>query len=234
VSGAQCYHRNPVKIYEHQYLKLRAWDLSDYSAVVWVDADVVLLRAIDDVFGMARSAPLHIVAAPDCCPPSLFSTGLLGLKPNATTFQHMLAVLGGTHLEDDGGQTGFLNRYFEGNGADAYSRWKYVPYWYNFLKHNQGNHFSNFLNTEFDKIRAIHHIGPKPWTCHRKMDCAYEQVMGGRKQDYSLAAKNQFAYVAPAISQIWWSAFDGLCQSPGVTCQSASPLYLICTVKRIL
>ena len=38
-----------------------------------MDADAILLRAIDDVFAAAR--PDHVVAAPDCCPPAMFNAG---------------------------------------------------------------------------------------------------------------------------------------------------------------
>ena len=51
--------------------KLHVWKLTDYDKMVFCDADMVVVRNIDDLFEREE-----LSAVPDCGWPSCFNTGL--------------------------------------------------------------------------------------------------------------------------------------------------------------
>jgi glycogenin glucosyltransferase len=99
------------------YSKLALWTLGapangGWEAVVYVDADAVVLEDLSEVFRrLSPACPL--CAAPDVFPPDRFNAGVLGvwLDPGLDTYRALLAqaLVLPTY---DGGDTGFLNAYF--------------------------------------------------------------------------------------------------------------------------
>jgi glycogenin glucosyltransferase len=92
------------------YTKLTIWSMEAYQRVVYLDADMLVMRSIDELFdvdlGDARFA-----AAPDVFPPDRFNAGLLVVEPDISVFQRMIERLPSLKSYD-GGDTGFLNAYF--------------------------------------------------------------------------------------------------------------------------
>jgi lipopolysaccharide biosynthesis glycosyltransferase len=124
---------------------------------------------------------------------------VLVIDPSHDTFTAMLSKFGELK-SGDGGDQGFLNLFFK-------DKWSYLPYVYNFLKHNMGNHFEYYIANSMHRIKIIHYVGPKPWTCHRDVDCTLEVSSG---------------YAALGLYDVWWGAFDGLCNFRNVHCTNNS------------
>ena len=139
------------------FTKLRAWDLADLDKVVLLDADTVVLRNIDDLFARPDFA-----AAPDFFLPDRFNSGVMVLAPSAAVFRAMLDQLRDSSSYD-GGDQGFLNRFF--------------PDWYAMpvanrlpIAYNVHHFVFQFLCAHeslkrgfLDEVRVVHYTLQKPW-----------------------------------------------------------------------
>ena len=74
------------------YTKLRAWSLVEFSKLVFIDADCVVLSAVDDLFSRP-GAPVPS-AAPDVFPPDRFNAGVMVLSPSLDVFSSMMTAAG--------------------------------------------------------------------------------------------------------------------------------------------
>lgn len=91
------------------YTKLNVWRLGlaawgGWAAVVYVDADAVVLEDLSPLF--ARLSPgTPLLAAPDVFPPDRFNAGVLGvwLDPDGATLADMLSKLSKLGTYDGGG-----------------------------------------------------------------------------------------------------------------------------------
>eukprot|EP00753_Platysulcus_tardus_P010676 PLAT2954.1.p1 GENE.PLAT2954.1~~PLAT2954.1.p1 ORF type:complete len:351 (+),score=162.19 PLAT2954.1:48-1100(+) len=139
------------------YTKLALWSLTDWDKLVYIDADAMVVRNVDDLF--LRPTP---AAAPDVFPPDCFNAGVLVVTPNAATFASMLAVTAELPSHD-GGDTGFLNSFF----PDWWS-WpaeQRLPFGYNaqrtmyWFTHKKPSYWA-----AVKPLSIIHYSSsPKPW-----------------------------------------------------------------------
>lgn len=97
--------------FDQVFAKLRAWQLTEFSKVVFLDADTLVLQNIDELF----TRP-YFAAAPDFLMPDRFNSGVMVLDPSPRTFGQMSERLDGLDSYD-GGDQGFLNSFF----ADWYA-----------------------------------------------------------------------------------------------------------------
>ncbi len=139
------------------YTKLRAWELVELDKVVLLDADVITLQNIDELFERPS-----IAAAPDFFLPDRFNSGLMVIEPSAETFEGMLAALWDTPSYD-GGDQGFLN--------------VFNPRWYSMdVSHRlpAGYNLQNFIfqflrghpslkEALIREAKVIHYSVQKPW-----------------------------------------------------------------------
>eukprot|EP00667_Euglena_gracilis_P018120 EG_transcript_19202 len=138
--------------YTDTYTKLNVWDLTEFDAVLFVDADVLVLSNVDELFSLHLPSAKHVAAARDCC--DMWNPGVMVLQPDAEVFQDMLR-----RMRDlpswDGGDGGFLNSYFV-------DRCTYLSYRYNAdqivlsLPRNR-------RAWRVEDLAIIHFAGPKPW-----------------------------------------------------------------------
>ncbi|CAI6008251.1 unnamed protein product [Closterium sp. NIES-65] len=94
------------------YSKLWMWTLTEYHRLVYVDADLLVMSSLDDLF--CRD---ELSAAPDTIPPDRFNSGLMVVAPSDDTFRDMLSKVATTKSPNVGDQ-GLLNNYF----SDWYSQ----------------------------------------------------------------------------------------------------------------
>lgn len=89
------------------FSKLQLWLLEEYSKVVFLDADVLPLRLVDELFDRPEFS-----AAPDAGWPDCFNSGVFVAIPNKDTYAELcdLATSKGSF---DGGDQGLLNTYFD-------------------------------------------------------------------------------------------------------------------------
>jgi glycogenin glucosyltransferase len=155
---------NPVPDTQHLFArfanvftKLRAWELSGVDKAVFLDADTIVVRNIDDLFERPRFA-----AAPDFFLPDRFNSGVMVLEPSADTFQAMLDRLG-SEPSYDGGDQGFLNRF--------YPDWWAMPVAHRLPPGYNLHHFVfQFLSAHpslraalEQEVRIVHYTLQKPW-----------------------------------------------------------------------
>ncbi|EFC39990.1 predicted protein [Naegleria gruberi] len=97
--------------YMDTFNKIHMWRLDEfgYKKVIYLDADVVILRPeIDHLFKCG-----HFCAVSDLCVPDYFNGGLMVLKPDTKVFLDMKEKMGLKEYQSyDGGEQGFINKYF--------------------------------------------------------------------------------------------------------------------------
>lgn len=154
---------NPANLYLlnrgdllHAFTKLNVWRLTQFRRIVFLDADVVALRAPDELFD--TDSPFS--AAPDIGWPDAFNSGVMALKPHMGTYWalHTLASSGDSF---DGADQGLLNQYFE------HKDWHRLSFTYNCTP-NASYQYEPAYRYNKSKISMIHFIGSqKPWVTGR-------------------------------------------------------------------
>ncbi|CAI5962536.1 unnamed protein product [Closterium sp. NIES-64] len=176
------------------YSKLRLWQLTEYSAVVFVDADLLVLRNLD-----------HLFAFPDVAArgndQTDFNSGLMLLRPSHCTFRELLANVH-TIRSPNGGDQGYLNNIF--------TWWHRLPNSYNTLKHIWASDphdralelemKNRWFSEEPAEIHTIHYLGRKPWQCYRDFDCTWLYPW-----DHNFANE--------AAHKRWWAMHDTMPES---------------------
>ena len=140
------------------YTKLNLWQLTQYSKLVYVDADCLVVASMNDLFERV----VDFAAAPDTFPPDRFNAGVLLLRPSLAVFDDMMTKIATTPTYD-GGDTGFLNAYFDtwySLGPEAR-----LPFGYNALR---TMYWLTQKNPGYwqaaEPIKCIHYCSfPKPW-----------------------------------------------------------------------
>jgi hypothetical protein len=139
------------------FSKLRAWELTEFDKVLFLDADTIVLRNLDHFFERPRFA-----AAPDFFFADRFNSGVMVLEPSAEVFRTMMEKLG-TAESYDGGDQGFLN--------DCYPDWYAMPVANRLPAGCNMHHFVfQFLHAHptlkrnfLDEVYVIHYTLQKPW-----------------------------------------------------------------------
>lgn len=132
------------------FTKINLWRLSQFRKIVYVDADVVALRAPDELFQLEQ----HFSASPDVGWPDCFNSGVMVLSPSMGDY-YALSALAQRGISFDGADQGLLNMHFKD--------WNRISFGYNVTP--SGNYqyipaFKHFQST----ISMVHFIGSeKPW-----------------------------------------------------------------------
>lgn len=150
------------------FSKIELWRQTRYKQIVYIDADVVALRAPDELLTLDT----QFAAVPDIGWPDCFNTGVMVLRPNLQDY-YSLQALAQRGISFDGADQGLLNMHF-GN-------WKRLSFTYNCTP--SGNYqyvpaFRHFQST----ISLVHYIGQqKPWNLPRQatpVESPYGQLLG--------------------------------------------------------
>lgn len=133
------------------FVKLRLWQLTDYRACVFLDADTLVLRNCDELFAYPEfsAAPNVYESLGDF---RRLNSGVFTARPSLATFDAMLARLdvpGAFWRRTD--QT-FLESYFP--------RWHGLPVCYNLLQYVWFNLPELW---DWSQIRILHYQYEKPW-----------------------------------------------------------------------
>ncbi|KAJ2636961.1 glycogenin glucosyltransferase [Coemansia sp. RSA 1286] len=157
--------------------KIAVWSLTEYSRVVFLDADTLVLQNIDSLLdnpskeselGMRQNGGMQneglLAAAPDLGWPDCFNSGVFVAKPSKSTHDNLLKMLV-TQGSFDGGDQGLLNAYFsDWSRADHTRR---LPFSYNTTSTSFYTYAPAFARFSSD-IKVVHFIGPhKPWKRQR-------------------------------------------------------------------
>ncbi|KAM0992094.1 hypothetical protein ACFX13_010561 [Malus domestica] len=141
---------------EWNYSKLRVWQLTEYDKVIFIDADLLVLKNIDSFFVHQQLSAVGNNRV-------LFNSGLMVVEPSNCMFEYLMQKT--SKLESyNGGDQGFLNEIF--------TWWHRLPWRLNALKCFDGSKGANHEMAE--DLYAIHYLGFKPWACYRDYDCNWE------------------------------------------------------------
>lgn len=143
---------------EWNYSKLRLWQLTDYDKVIFIDADLIILKNIDKFFAYPQ-----LSAAPN--DKVLFNSGIMVIEPSACLFEDMMSK-SRRLMSYNGGDQGFLN--------EVFTWWHRLPVKLNYLKifKRQDN-----PKHEMEKgTYTIHFLGLKPWACYKDYDCNWDMA----------------------------------------------------------
>ncbi|WOL02791.1 hypothetical protein Cni_G11510 [Canna indica] len=170
---------------EYNYSKLRLWQLTDYRKVVFIDADILVLRSLDLLFRF----PQVSAAGNDGV---IFNSGVMVIEPSDCTFAALMARRGDV-VSYNGGDQGFLN--------DVFVWWHRLPRRVNFLKNFWSNTTAeasmknHLLGADPPELYSIHYLGIKPWMCYREYDCNWN-------------VGDQRVYASDAAHRTWWKLHD--------------------------
>lgn len=170
---------------EYNYSKFRLWQLSEYERVVFVDADILVLRNLDVLF---RFPQLTAVGNDG----SLFNSGIMVIEPSQCTFDALIRNRR-TIRSYNGGDQGFLN--------EVFVWWHRLPRRVNYLKNFWANTTGEralkerLFRAEPAEVWSIHYLGMKPWTCYRDYDCNWN-------------LRDQWVYASDEAHARWWQVYD--------------------------
>lgn len=153
----------------YTFTKINLWRLTPFRKIVYVDSDVVALRAPDELFDIKD----NFAAAPDVGWPDAFNTGVMVLSPHSGDY-HALKTLAGAGDSFDGADQGLLNQYFE------HKPWKRLSFMYNCTP-SANYQYEPAYRYYKSNISMVHFIGSnKPWQQGRSANGAsgaYQELL---------------------------------------------------------
>lgn len=184
--------RNPKaerKAYnEWNYSKFRLWQLTDYDKIIFIDADLIILRNIDKLFRLPEISAVGNHK-------TLFNSGVMVIEPSNCTFQLLIDRI--NDIESyNGGDQGYLNEIF--------TWWHRIPKHMNFLKHFWSGDEEvikskkiHLFEAEPPELYVLHYLGYKPWMCFRDYDC-----------NWNVGKLHEFA--SDVAHRSWWKVHDAM------------------------
>ncbi|GLU12535.1 hypothetical protein SLE2022_292070 [Rubroshorea leprosula] len=175
---------------EWNYSKFRLWQLTDYDKIIFIDADLLILRNIDFLFGMPEISATGNNG-------TMFNSGVMIIEPSNCTF-HLLM----DHINEfesyNGGDQGYLN--------EVFTWWHRIPKHMNFLKHfwvgdpeQVKQKKTHLFGADPPILYVLHYLGIKPWLCFRDYDCNWNNEI-----------MREFA--SDAAHERWWNVHDEMPQ----------------------
>ncbi|VDO08756.1 unnamed protein product [Rodentolepis nana] len=149
------------------FTKLHCWRLTQYSKCVFLDADTLVIKNVDDLFEREE-----LSAAPDPGWPDCFNSGVFVFVPSLDTYRNLLnfALSEGSF---DGGDQGLLNCFFS-DWAVADIR-RHLPFTDNCIAQAFYS-YPPAMKRFGHLIRIVHFIGPaKPW--HQNVNTETGSIM---------------------------------------------------------
>ncbi len=141
------------------FSKLRLWELEGYERVVFIDADAIVVRNVDRLFGYPEfsGAPNLYETLDDM---HRLNSGVFVAEPDRAQFERMIGALDAPDAVWRRTDQTFLETYF--------SDWHGLPYIYNTLQYV---YFNLPALWHWPSIRVVHYQYEKPWVAdHPKQE----------------------------------------------------------------
>ncbi|KAL3834977.1 hypothetical protein ACJIZ3_009713 [Penstemon smallii] len=185
---------------EWNYSKFRLWQLTDYDKIIFIDADMLILRNIDFLFGMPEISARGNNG-------TLFNSGVMVIEPSNCTFKLLMDHI--NEIESyNGGDQGYLNEIF--------TWWHRIPKHMNFLKHFWIGDDEvvkrkkvRLFEAEPPILYVLHYLGNKPWICFRDYDC-----------NWNVDILQEFA--SDVAHKKWWKVHDTMSKKLQEFCELRS------------
>ena len=150
------------------FTKIELWKQTQYKRIVYFDADMVVLRAPNELLNMKT----HFAAAPDVGWPDCFNSGMMVLNPNMGDYYSLMA-LAQRGISFDGADQGLLNMHF--------TDWEKLSFSYNCTPSANYQYVPAYKHFQ-SSISAVHFIGAdKPWAQgrdYRSSSGVYGELLG--------------------------------------------------------
>ncbi|ODQ78723.1 glycosyltransferase family 8 protein [Babjeviella inositovora NRRL Y-12698] len=178
------------------YTKIALWKLTQFSKIVYLDADLLPVQNIDELFDIELSPETKIAAAPDSGWPDIFNSGLFVTLPDLSVYSGLIDLSEEPNASFDGADQGLFNEYFH-SGENTPNRWHRLPFIYN-VTPSSGYQYSPAYKRFQKDIKAVHFIGVnKPWLTRDGYGFASSFLPGGGGFDTLFE-----------IHANWWKVFD--------------------------
>ncbi len=156
----------------YNYSKLNMWSMTQFDKIVYLDADMIVMHNIDELFDKPNLSSTNAGGALHKDWKQL-NSGLIVLEPSRSVFEHMRSQVGVIEKEKGKGDQAFIHQY--------YSDWPdkkelHLPHIYNMFdihiegyKKQMGYYLDEKTqtnNSKYDakRIKIVHYIGQtKPW-----------------------------------------------------------------------
>ncbi|OAP61227.1 hypothetical protein AYL99_03428 [Fonsecaea erecta] len=136
------------------FTKIELWRQTQFKRIVYLDADMVVLRAPNELLSLDTS----FAAVPDIGWPDCFNSGMMVLNPNMADY-YSLYALAQRGISFDGADQGLLNMHFR--------EWQRLSFVYNCTPSGHYQYVPAYRHFS-SNIAAVHFIGKdKPWTLGR-------------------------------------------------------------------
>ncbi|KAL4442944.1 hypothetical protein ABPG77_008435 [Micractinium sp. CCAP 211/92] len=157
-------------LYLECWNKLRMWEMTEWDRLIYLDADMILLRSTDQLFDLPPG--FHAVGdcyggrefeeeRNSCChftpdaTPEYFNAGFYVMTPSLDELGEMKQALKeGRCPVRFFAEQDFLNGFFKG-------RWRHLPLVYNGQKRIKYHHPEQW---SMDSLYIIHYVDEKPWS----------------------------------------------------------------------
>ncbi|KAF7490180.1 Glycogenin-1 [Sarcoptes scabiei] len=137
--------------------KIHCWKLCQFSKCVFMDADTLVIKNIDELFDYEELSAVPDVGWPDC-----FNSGVFVFTPSTNTFDN-LVDLANREGSFDGGDQGLLNTYFSDWATSDIKR--HLSFIYNMTLTSTYSYLPAFKRFGAN-VKVIHFLGSmKPWNC---------------------------------------------------------------------
>ncbi|CAN6232052.1 unnamed protein product [Urochloa humidicola] len=173
---------------EWNYSKFWLWALTEYDRVVFLDADLLVQRAMDPHFAMPEVSATGNAG-------SYFNSGVMVVEPCECTFKLLVDHVGDIESYN-GGDQGYLN--------EVFAWWHRLPSHANYMKHfwegdtpERHEAKRKVLAADPPVALAVHFVGMKPWFCFRDYDC-----------NWNVPELRQFA--SDEAHARWWTVHDAM------------------------
>ena len=144
--------------------KLHVWNLHDQGVekAIFLDADMLVINSIDDLFSRPEFA-----ACPDAGWPDCFNSGLFVCEPREETHRALL-LYAHQHGSFDGGDQGLLNAFFSDWSTSGPEH--RIPFTCNLTGNATYSYLPAMIHYR-EQIKVVHFIGSvKPWMFLRHSD----------------------------------------------------------------
>ncbi|KDQ63289.1 glycosyltransferase family 8 protein [Jaapia argillacea MUCL 33604] len=173
----------------HVLTKLHVFRLTQYSKIIFLDADILPIRPLSHLF----SLPHEFSAVPDVGWPDIFNSGMMVLTPGEEKFNE-LQELSKTKGSWDGGDQGLLNEWRGSN-------WNRLSFIYNTTP-TAAYTYAPAYERFGSQISAIHFIGSdKPW---KSLPFRGPSSEAFQQQ----ATDDQRAYNYSSLVDRWYAVYD--------------------------